>query len=190
MINPNHSFVETLLMDYMKQILSDPEFDNLLCDRLDHQPLGLYEWSNDTPYVTHEEVRGKLITNYLNKAITNSDLNTSSTVSNKRNLLSNPRNSSSQQSHLSGRAKKDDKEVDNIFNESQENKIEDKYMGELIDKFKYTIPEVNEKILLVNENTKNLVGSILENTVYNIVAEAVYGETDLSEKTKIYFFKK
>ena len=178
-------------MDYMKQILCDPDIDNLLCDRLDNQPLGLYEWTNNTPYVTHEEVRGKLINTYLSKAVNSTDLNTSSTVSNKRNIFGNNRNSTSQQSQqsqVSARGK--EKESDNVFNEIQENKIDEKYMGELIDKFNYTIPEVNEKILLVNENTKNLIGSILENTVYNIVAEAVYGEADLSERTKIYFFKK
>jgi hypothetical protein len=88
------------------------------------------------------------------------------------------------------KAKKEETNVTDNFDEKHDSKIEEKYLNELIDKFKYTLPSVNEKILLVNEESKNLISSILENTVYNIISEAVYGETDLSEKTKIYFVKK
>lgn len=182
--------MESIIIDYIKEILCETEFDNLLCDRLDNQPLGLYEWTNNMPYTTHEDVRGKLITNYMSKAMTNNDMSTSSMLSVKRNMLSNQRNSSSQQSHHSKHKNQNENKDMETFNEAQESKLEDKYLNELIDKFKYTVPDVNEKILLINDDSRNLIHSVLENTIYNIVAEAVYGETDLSEKTKIYFFKR
>lgn len=131
--------------------------------------------------------------NYTTKALATTELNTSSVLT-KRNMLSMQRNSSSQQSNHSNKQKNSQNEEKvaavEQFNEKEEAKIEDKYLNELIDKFKYTIPEVNQKILLVNEDSRNLIGSILENTIYNIISEAVYGEADLSEKTKIYFYKR
>ena len=39
-------------------------------------------------------------------------------------------------------------------------------------------------------NPKVIPNDIMETTIYNIISEAVYGETDLTEKTRIYFFNK
>ena len=63
-------------------------------------------------------------------------------------------------------------------------------MKDLLNKYKLTIPELNEKIIAVNEDSRKVISNvIMENTIYNIVSEAVYGETNLTEKPRIYFFK-
>lgn len=168
--------------------------DNLLCERLDNQPLTLYAWTNDSKYPSHRDVRNKLLDNYTNLA-SSTDLNTSSSLAYKRNLIaSQQRNNSSQQSNNSkkqkGEGKEGEIELQENFGEAEELKLEDKYMNEMIGKFNYSTQEINEKLLFINEESKNLIYRILENTVYNIISEAVYGETDLSELTKIFFFKR
>ena len=60
---------------------------------------------------------------------------------------------------------------------------------ECITKYKYTIKEVNEKIILINHETKKLISDvIMENTIFNIISQTVYGEIDLTVKPRIYFF--
>ena len=77
------------------------------------------------------------------------------------------------------------------FGEKDDLEIQDKYMKELLDKYKLTIPEVNESLCIVNDESRKLISNdIMESTVYNIISEAVYGETNLTEKTRIYFFNK
>lgn len=80
-------------------------------------------------------------------------------------------------------------DLDTNFEEGEDLKMEHKYMNEIVNMMSYTNAEVSEKILVVNEDSKNFISSILENTFFNIVSEAVFGETDLSEKSKIYFLK-
>jgi hypothetical protein len=198
--NPNSSFIECILHDCFKEILCNQGFDSVLSERLDNQPLGLYQWTNNVPYVSHDDVRSKIMSNYLNKAMSNTVELSGSSFVNKRTMLAQQRSSSSQQSNHSKTHKTPMERGENTntnqnigkeeFTDQEENKIEDKYMHELIEKQGYTNPEVNEKLLLVNEDSKNLIFNILENTIYNIISEAVYGETDLTEKTRIYFLKK
>ena len=70
-----------------------------------------------------------------------------------------------------------------------ENKIEEKYLKEIGDKYKYSINEMNEKIVILNHETKKAIIDIaMENTLFNIVSEAANGEYDLTEKQRIYFF--
>ena len=46
-------------------------------------------------------------------------------------------------------------------------------MKDLLNKYKLTIPELNEKIIAVNEDSRKLISNvIMENTIYNIVSEA------------------
>ncbi len=53
-------------------------------------------------------------------------------------------------------------------------------MKNLLNKYKLTIPELNEKIIAVNEDSRKLISNvIMENTIYNIVSEAGCGETNL-----------
>merc|ERR1711957_931475 len=80
-------------------------------------------------------------------------------------------------------------DLDTNFEEGEDIKMESKYMNEIINMVSYSNAQVSEKILVVNEDSKNFISSVLENTFFNIVSEAVFGETDLSEKSKIYFLK-
>ena len=53
-------------------------------------------------------------------------------------------------------------------------------MKNLLNKYKLTIPELNEKIIAVNEDSRKLISNvIMENTIYNIVSEAGCGESNL-----------
>jgi hypothetical protein len=179
-----------MLLDIFKEIICDNEFDNLISNELVNQPPGLYQWTNDVPYVSHEEVRKKLESNYNQKAGNSNELNSSLVSTNKKNMTIVQRNVSSHQSDLSQRYKiQAELKENDSFTQQDEVKLETKYMNELINKLKYNHSEVNEKILLVNEESKNWFFSIMENTIYNIVSEAIYSETDLAEKTKIFFKK-
>lgn len=186
-MNPTNSFVETVLLDCFKEILCDVNVESLLSERLDHQPLSLYDWTKDSVYISHKEVRNRLIENYANIAST-TDLNSSSSGY-KKGMVSQQRNNSQQSSQSKKKDANDDQEVKEAFNEAEETKLEDKYMNEIIQKFKYNNQEINEKLLFINEESKGLMYMIMENTAYNIVSEAVYGETDLSVPTKIFFLK-
>jgi len=179
-----------MLLDIFKEIICDNEFDNLVSNELVNQPPGLYQWTNNVPYVSHEEVRKKLEGNYNQKSGTSNDQNSSLLSTNKRNMTTIQRNVSSHHSDLSQKQKIQAEAKDNdSFTPQDEVKLEMKYMNELINKLKYNHSEVNEKVLLVNEESKNWFFSIMENTIYNIVSEAIYSETDLAEKTKIFFKK-
>jgi hypothetical protein len=192
------------LEGFIKEIICDKGFDDLLTERLDEQPLSIYKWTTNQNYVSHEDIRNKIITNYLNITISNmTDLNTTNIMTTKRNLMAQQRNISSKEStHSKSKESEENrlrrahlmelmyKDLDMNFGEGEDLKMEDKYMNEIIGKIGYSTSEVNEKILLVNDESKNLINSILENTFFNIISEAVFGESDLSEQTKIYFLKK
>ena len=83
----------------------------------------------------------------------------------------------------------DSRIVKEEFGDAQDNEIQEKYYKDLINKYKYTINEVNEKIICVNDETKKLISDvIMENTIYNIINESIEGVTDLTVKPRIYFF--
>ena len=148
-------------------------------------------------YPSNEEVRDKIMSNYFNKAkIELSNDNNTNVMSNKRNVMTKGTSShmSSNTSHAKNIAEMDnkilEKEIDN-FSEEEDFIIQEKYSRELLDKYKLTVPEVNEGYALVNKESRKLIcNDIMETTIYNIISEAVYGETDLTEKTRIYFFNK
>ena len=137
------------------------------------------------------------MSNYFNKAkIELSNDNNTNVMSNKRNVITKGTSShmSSNTSHAKNIAEMDnkilEKENDN-FSEEEDFIIQEKYSRELLDKYKLTVPEVNEGYALVNKESRKLIcNDIMETTIYNIISEAVYGETDLTEKTRIYFFNK
>ena len=85
---------------------------------------------------------------------------------------------------------KKEKEYD-VFGEDEDLAIQEKYMTELLGKYKMKLNDVNEALAVVNEDSRKLISDdIMEATIYNIISEAVYGEADLTEKTRIYFFNK
>ena len=78
----------------------------------------------------------------------------------------------------------------NEFGEDGDLELQDKYEIDFLNKYNLNVSEVNEKIILVNEDTRKLLSDlILDNTIYNIISEAVYGLCDLTEKQKLFFFK-
>ena len=56
-------------------------------------------------------------------------------------------------------------------------------------KYKYNLSDINERLIMINEETKKIITDIImENTLYNIISQSVYGEADLTVKPRIYFF--
>jgi hypothetical protein len=167
--------------------MGDEEIDNILSKRIDNIPSGLFEWTNNINYPTHEEVRSKMINTYLNK--THSIQNE---LPIERSFRNNKRANTSQLSDFSKKEKSCDTHEEHIetnFDENENRKIDDKYYNEIINKNCYKIDEVNEKMIVVNQSTRNLINTILESTFNNIISEAIFSETDLSEQTKIFFYK-
>src|SRR5574344_3159348 len=130
--------------------------------------MGLYEWTNDKPFPTQSEIRKKYIDNISKKA---SDmLNEKDSLMNfamKRNQSTKVERKSKSSNNLNefnSLHKKDE-----LFGEESDLIIQDKYMNEVRNKYKMSIPEMNEKIIVVNEDTRKLISDvIMENTVYNI----------------------
>jgi hypothetical protein len=169
----NVCFVENVLTEIFKDILSNKEFDEHLSNTIDNQPLRLYQWTTNGTVSNQANLRKSLIENNIERAKKN-DFNYNNISYKKPN-------------------KQKDKQGGNLVNEPIQQEAEDlekNYTEELVKKFDYSNSEMEEKMLMVNDDTKKLVFDILENTIYNIICEAVYGETDLSEPTKIFFIKK
>ena len=80
---------------------------------MDQQPLNLYQFTTNQSYTSHEQVRKKIISNYLNITSTNlNENNTSSTSLTKRESMRTQRNISSKESTQSKKSK-----------ESEENRL-------------------------------------------------------------------
>jgi len=193
----------------MREITCNDQLDDLLCNRIDNQSLSLYDWTNNKSYVPHSEIRHKICETNKAKIASNSidkDGSFSGSVVNMSRLIKatarqsekheaalrqNEKHEASSRQNEKHESVKFMEEIDERpkFDEAETHKLDEKYMNEITDKFKYNNFEISEKILFINEDAKNLISTILEDTVYNIVSEAVYGETNLTESTKIYFKK-
>ena len=194
----NSSFVETLLKDLTKQILSSNHFKNLFTQQIQEQPLSIYRWTNNQHLPTLGQLREKYINN-LKLLVISQIGDLSSERGNKRGksvvdsrmthsrITSNKLNSSSTKDL--GKDLGIDLPKGEEYNDAMDNEIEEKYLKDLLVKYKYSIKEVNEKIILINDETKKLVSDIImENTIYNLISQTVYGEIDLTIKPRIYFF--
>jgi hypothetical protein len=194
--NDNSCFIEDILTELTKEILSDKDFIDKLEKNIDNQPLNLFNWTSDVSLPTQKEIREeynkqlnenameaiKKETNILSpkkhfKTIDKKNLRYSTTATN----ISNINNIKSENDNV--------KEKEENFGEEEDLELQEKYTKDMINKYKLTIPEVNEKIIIVNDETRNVISDvIMENTVYNLINEAVYSETDLTEMPRIYFF--
>ena len=194
--NDNSCFIEDILTELTKEILSDKDFTDKLEKNIDNQPLNLFNWTSDVSLPTQKEIREeynkqlnenameaiKKETNILSpkkhfKTIDKKNLRYSTTATN----ISNINNIKSENDNV--------KEKEENFGEEEDLELQEKYTKDMINKYKLTIPEVNEKIIIVNDETRNVISDvIMENTVYNLINEAVYSETDLTEMPRIYFF--
>lgn len=171
--NVNCSFIENILMDFAKEIFCSKTFDTLLTENIDNQPLGLYDWTNDIKYPEHKDVRKKMLTNYSKKG---------DALANEHQIVASLRKPPTRGTiHV-------ETPIQNL-GEAEDLELQEKYSFELMNKFKMTIPEMNEKIIMLNQESRNVISNIImENTIFNILSEAVYGEINLTEKVRIYFF--
>ena len=204
--NENQCFIESLLTDLTREILSEETYQQMLLKNIDNQPLGIIDWTSDFEYSTQADVRKSIIEMYDNEAqeIINKDERLKIKEDKKRSTgkkitnASHPSSNTSNNKAGNKNVNEGDENVNNAnnnnideFGEKDDLQIQDKYMKELLDKYKLTIPEVNESLCIVNDESRKLISNdIMESTVYNIISEAVYGETNLTEKTRIYFFNK
>ena len=191
-VNKNQSFVEILLSDLTREIMGEEDYQNNICKLMDEQPLGLFDWTNDIEYPSQAEVRKKIEDRYNTQslAILLNENNINRTFNKKISSIHNElryRNSGKLDNNVSSFHDK----TGDIFGESEDIKIQEKYTKELLSKYKLTVGEINENLAVVNEESRKIISNeIMENTIYNIISEAIYGEADLSEKTRIYFFNK
>ena len=162
---------------------------------IDEQPLGLFDWTNDVEYPSQAEVREILDNRYM--AETRVILSNENSLSpNSKKIPSHHSDSRYMRSggkneNEGGVSSFNEKGLGDTFGEAEDSKIEEKYTKELLTKYKLTVGEINEGLALVNEESRKIISNeIMESTIYNIISEAIYGETDLSEKTRIYFFNK
>ena len=191
-LNKNQSFIETLLSDLTREIMGEEDYQNNLCKLMDEQPLGLFDWTNDIEYPSQAEVRKKIEERYKSQslAVMINENNINRTFNKKLSSLHSELRSqkSAGKNDISSYH---DKTAGDIFGEAEDFKIQEKYTKELISKYKLTVGEINENLAVVNEESRKIISNeIMESTIYNIISEAIYGEADLSEKTRIYFFNK
>lgn len=177
--NANCSFIENILMDFAKEIFCSKTFDTLLTENIDNQPLGLYDWTNDIKYPEHKDVRKKMLTNYSKQG---------DALANEHQIVASLRKPPTKGS-IPSRSQYYVETPIQHFGEAEDLELQEKYSFELMNKFKMTIPEMNEKIIMLNQESRNVISNIImENTIFNILSEAVYGEINLTEKVRIYFF--
>ena len=197
-VNGNSNFIEHMLVDWVKDILCSNSLSDHLEKTLDNQFPVLYDWTTDTKCDDQASIRKKFIDYWIEEsnknAIDNSAFVYNNGTLNKKSVKNNRINSKTINSIGANLHKKASSIINDEQDSNNDNKveedIEEKYTKELASKFNYSTNELDEKLLMVNDDTKKLVFRILENTVYNIMSEAVNNECDLTEPTKIFFIKK
>ena len=196
----NTSFVESILKDLTKHILSSKELNSKISKEIQEQPLTLYKWTNDQKYCSVAKVRQKYINNLKLLIISQmGDLSNDTRSKKGRSIIeiksthskvnSSQLNSNKQNSSGTKDLQPDLPIIKEEYNENTDRLIQEKYLKDLMVKYKYNINDINERLLMINEETKKIITDvIMENTLYNIVSQSVYGEADLTVKPRIYFF--
>ena len=199
--NDEQCFIETMLSDLTKEILCESSFEEMILQNIEHQPNGLYQWTSDVKYPSQEELRRIIMNNYVHEAkkVIQSEMGASLKRSERlkeksaiqNDMSRDTRGDKGESEHNSNHTVvKKEKEYD-VYGEDEDLAIQEKYMTELLGKYKMKLNDVNEALAVVNEDSRKLISDdIMEATIYNIISEAVYGEADLTEKTRIYFFNK
>ena len=189
-LDGNSSFVELIITKLTQDILSSKDFVESFQKNIDYQPLTLYKWTHNDICSTLQETRRKFL-KHLRMKIINlyGDLSQMSSGGYKRTTIRSEIRAMTHRGHTI-KATKSDVDVDHEkYDNEKDDRLEKKYIKEIMDKYKYSISEMNEKIIIANDESKKvIIDTVMENTIYNIICEAVYGEVDLSEKQRIYFF--
>ncbi len=184
-------------MNLLRQTLSDKDYKDSLSKNFTNQPLSVYKWSKNEMLPTHGEARQKYLNN-LNLIVVSQmeELTGGEKRKHGSSMRSNYSKTNSSFNHNGTKpfsaSKNNGGDIPLIreeFDEKMDYEIQEKYDRDLISKYKYTVKDINEKIILINDETKKLISDIImENTVYNLISETVYGENDLTVKPRIYFF--
>ena len=140
--NENQCFIESLLTDLTREILSEETYQQMLLKNIDNQPLGIIDWTSDFGYSTQADVRKNIIEMYDNEAqeIINEKLkikedkkrSTGKYITNASHPSSNTSNNKAGIKNVN-----EDENVGNKideFGEKEDLEIQDKYMKELLDK--------------------------------------------------------
>ena len=183
----NSSFIELMIINLTKEIFKEKEFIDLFNNNIENQPLTLYQWTTNTICSTLKHTREKFLKR-LNTSM-KKYFNESPSQVIKRSTIRGDLRASSHRNTNSRSIIKLDSENKVPYDLEMEERIEEKYLREIGDKYKYKINEMNEKIILLNKETKKIIVDIaVENTLYNIISDAANGQADLTEKQRIYFF--
>ena len=183
----NSSFIELMIIKLVKEILKEKDFNDLFNNNIENQPLTLYKWTTNTICSTLKETREKFLKRL--KTTINKYFNDLSSQVIKRSTIRSDLRGATHRSTTGRSLMKLDSELKIPYDLKMEEEIEEKYMKEIGDKYKYKINEMNEKIILLNKETKKAIVDIaVENTLYNIISDATNGQSDLTEKQRIYFF--
>ena len=196
----NTSFIENILKDLTKHILSSDELKTKMTEEIQKQPLSIYKWTNNQKFPSLAKVRQRYI-NHLKLLIMSQigDLSTETKSRKGRSIIelksthskvnSSQINSNKPNSSGTKDLQQDLPVIKEEYNENTDREIQEKYLKDLMVKYKYNIQEINERLIMINEETKKIISEvIMENTIYNIVSQGAYGETDLTVKPRIYFF--
>ena len=197
----NTSFIETILKDLTKQVLSSDELKNQMTKQIQEQPLSIYKWTNNQKFPSVANVRQRYLNNLKLLIISQiGDLSTDSRSKKGRSIVelksthSKVNNSSQINSNKQNSSGTKDLQADlpiikEEFNENTDNELQEKYLKDLIVKYKYDVKYINERLIILNKDTKKIICDIImENTIFNIICQGAYGETDLTIKPRIYFF--
>ena len=187
-LDSNSCFIELMLIQLVKEIFKEKDFTDLFNNNMEKQPLSLYQWTTNTICSTLPETRKKFLKKLQNTI--NKYMHDLSAQAIKRSTMRSDLRGTTHRSTNSKSFIKMEADIGKEkYDEELENKIEEKYMKEIEEKYKYRTNEMNEKIIILNKDTKRAIVDIaVENTIYNIVSDAANGFTDLTEKQRIYFF--
>ena len=196
----NTSFIETILKDLTKQVLSSSELKAQMTKQIQEQPLSVYKWTNNQKFPLVSNVRQRYLNNLKLLIISQlGDLSTDSRSKKGRSIMelksthskvnSSQINSNKQNSSGTKDLQADLPIIKEEFNENTDKEIQEKYLKDLIVKYKYNVRDINERLIILNEETKKIIiDIIMENTIFNIICQSAYGDTDLTVKPRIYFF--
>ena len=196
----NTSFIEMILKDLAKQVLSSEELKNKITKQIQQQPLSIYRWTNNQKFPSVANARQRYLNNLKLLIISQiGDLSTDSRSKKGRSIIelrsthskvnSSQLNSNKQNSSGTKDLQPDLPVIKEEYNENTDREIQEKYLKDLIVKYKYNVRDINERLILLNEESKKIIiDIIMENTLFNIICQSVYGEVDLTVKPRIYFF--
>ena len=151
----NTSFIETILKDLTKQVLSSSELKAQMTKQIQEQPLSVYKWTNNQKFPLVSNVRQRYLNNLKLLIISQlGDLSTDSRSKKGRSIMelksthskvnSSQINSNKQNSSGTKDLQADLPIIKEEFNENTDKEIQEKYLKDLIVKYKYNVRDIND----------------------------------------------